>query len=242
MRFDVYSYSNQGGREYNEDSCSYQINGNSGIFVVADGLGGHQFGELASATVCSTLVDTWTGSFDNAPVEWLNNRIFNSNQAVLELQKEKNATLKSTVVALAIDSGRAVWANSGDSRLYFIRDNQLAGITNDHSVAFKKFKAGEITREQLRTDEDQSCLLRSIGGVDRFEPEIYDVGVMVKPNDAFMLCSDGVWEYLSDEEVAINFLKAEDAKQWAEELLLRVIDRVDGKNDNLTIMTVVVQN
>ena len=86
MRFDVYSYSNQGGREYNEDSCSYQINGNSGLFVVADGLGGHQFGELASATVCSTLVDSWTGSFDNAPAEWLNNRIYNSNQAVLSLQ------------------------------------------------------------------------------------------------------------------------------------------------------------
>ena len=103
------------------------------------------------------------------------------------------------------------------------------------------YKAGEITKDAIRTHEDQSSLLRSIGGTDRYEPEMYDLGVTLKSGDAFMLCTDGVWEYLSDEEVAIDFLKSCDSKQWAERLLLRLMDRINGENDNLTILTIMVE-
>lgn len=240
MRFDIFEYTNKGGRDYNEDSLASKTNGNSGIFVVADGLGGHQYGELASATLCEMLVDEWNGNFGGKPIEWLNNRICEANTKILQLQSEKNTVLKSTVVALAIDNGKAVWANSGDSRLYYIHNSDITGITNDHSVAFKKYKAGEITRDDIRTDEDQSCLLRSIGGEDRFEPELYEAPVCVEPGDAFMLCTDGVWEYLSDEEVLIDLLKASNAQEWAELLLIRLMDRIDGHNDNLSVLTVMV--
>lgn len=240
MKYDVYEYSNQGGREYNEDSIGYQIIDKNGVFVVADGLGGHQFGELASSCVVDTIVNGFNGDFGNNPSKWLEEQIEFSNQKILEHQRIKKATLKSTVVALAIDNGKAVWANVGDSRLYFIRDKELIAITNDHSVAFKKYKAGEITREQMKTDEDQSCLLRTLGSEDRKEPELYDYNVNIKVGDAFMLCSDGIWEYISDEEVLIDLLKSEDAKQWAENLLVRLMNRINGNNDNLTIMTIMV--
>ena len=240
MVYNVCEYSNQGGREYNEDSVGHQVIGTNGIFVVADGLGGHQFGELASACVIETLVGDFDGDFNNNPTKWLEEQIKLSNQRILEHQREKSAILKSTVVALAIDNGKAVWANVGDSRLYFIRDRELISITNDHSVAYKKYKAGEISREQIKTDEDQSCLLRTLGGEDRNQPEIYDHNVKVKVDDAFMLCSDGVWEYISDEEVLIDYLKSQNAQEWAENLLLRLMDRINGNNDNLTIMTVMV--
>lgn len=240
MKLDVFEYSNTGGRNYNEDAVGHASAGRSGIFVVADGLGGHQFGELASACVRDTLVNCWNGGFYFNPCEWLHDQIELANQRVLDLQKEKDAVLKSTVVALAIDNGRAVWANVGDSRLYFLHRSEIAAITNDHSVAFKKYRAGEISRDQIRTDEDQSCLLRSLGSEERNEPEIFDYNVMLEPGDAFMLCSDGVWEYLSDEEVLIDFLKAETAEQWAECLLLRMMDRIEGGNDNLTILTLMV--
>lgn len=240
MEYDVYEYSNQGGREYNEDSIGHQIIGENGIFVVADGLGGHQFGELASSCVVETIVNGFNGDLGNDPSKWLEEQIECSNQRILEYQEIKSATLKSTVVCLAIENGKAVWANVGDSRLYFIRNKEIISITNDHSVSYKKFKAGEITREQMKTDEDQSCLLRTLGSEDRKEPELYDYNVFVKAGDAFMLCSDGIWEYISDEEVLIDLLKSESAKEWAEHLLMRLMDRINGNNDNLTIMTIMV--
>lgn len=239
MGFDAFDYSSQGGREYNEDSVGYKIAGNSGIFVVADGLGGHQYGELASSCICDVLVNSWNGEFMQDTAVWLQNQIALSNQNILKLQQEKNAVLKSTVVALAVDHGKAVWANVGDSRLYYLHNDELMSFTNDHSVAYKKYKGGEISRDQIRTDEDQSALLRSVGSPDRNEPELYQP-VSLQPGDAFMLCSDGLWEHITDGEVLIDFLKAETAKEWAENLLLRAIERVNGKHDNLSVLTVIV--
>lgn len=240
MELDVFQYTNQGGRLYNEDSVGYDVRNENGIFVVADGLGGHSLGELASQCVCNTLTKDWNGDFGANAEEWLKNAIAKANQRVLELQEENNTVLKSTVVVLAIEQGKAVWANVGDSRLYYYHDMELCSCTNDHSVAYKKYKAGEITRNQIRTDEDQSCLLRAVGGKDHNEPEIYDKGVTLEAGDAFMLCSDGVWEYLQDGEILIDLHKAHNAREWAELLLLRIMQRIDGKNDNLTILTIMV--
>lgn len=241
MTFDIYEYTNQGGRAYNEDSIDYVTKASSGVFVVADGLGGHQYGERASGCVCDSIITGWDGDFEGNPAEWLKKRIEFSNANVLKIQQELHATLKSTVVALAIDQGRASWANVGDSRLYFFRDGRISDYTNDHSVAFKKYRAGEITRAQIATDEDQSALLKSIGSDDRNEPEIYDKNLLLQPGDAFLLCSDGVWEYLLDEEIAIDLLKAEDAKEWGELLLVRLMGRIDGKNDNLSLIAIIVE-
>lgn len=238
MIYDVYEYTNEGGRSYNEDSVTHDIYGNSGLFAVADGLGGHQYGEVASECVCYMLLEEWQRAGGETSAQWLEDTIELANQKVLELQKEKKADLKSTVVALAINNGRAVWANVGDSRLYYIHNSRIEAVTNDHSVAFKRYKAGEISRDDIRTDADQSGLLRAVGNVERHKPEVYDYDVIVQPGDAFMLCTDGMWEYLSDEEVLFELLKSRDAKEWSERLLLRLMNRIKGNNDNLTILTV----
>ena len=128
----------------------------------------------------------------------------------------------------------------GDSRVYFIHDDRLHAYTNDHSVAYMKYRAGEITREQRATDEDQSRLLRSLGSEERNEPDVYAADVALAPGDAFFLCSDGAWEYLQDEEILIDYLKAETAADWAELMLLRIMERVDGENDNLSLVTVIL--
>ncbi len=240
MGFDVYTYTNKGGRGYNEDSVDYEVQESSGVFVVADGLGGHSFGELASACVCETLVGGWNGAFGEQLPGWLANRIVESNSRILQLQQEKGTVLKSTAAILAVDNMRASWANVGDSRLYYIHRDVLANVTNDHSVAFKKYKGGEITRNDIRTDPDQSSLLRSLGGTSRFEPELYGNGTPLEPGDAFFLCTDGVWEFLQDEEIVIDYLKAANAEEWGRLLLLRVMDRVSGEHDNLSFITMIV--
>lgn len=240
MIFDEFTFTNQGGRSYNEDSVGSRQDGGCGIFVVADGLGGHQFGEVASACVRDVLLEGWQPNEANRQ-EWIKMQIAEANKRVLAIEQDRKCVLKSTVAALAIDGERAVWANVGDSRLYYLHQSGIAGVTEDHSVAYKKFKAGEITREQIGQDEDQSCLLRSIGGEDRNEPDVYESDFPLEPGDAFLLCSDGVWEYVKDEEILIDYLKAETSKDWAELLLLRLMDRIDGKNDNLTLITLMLK-
>ena len=239
MIFDVYSFSNSGGRDYNEDAVGYKVDGDSGVFVVADGLGGHLYGELASACVRDTILAGWSVRCQDR-VAWFNSQVCMANQKLLDLQTEKKTILKSTIAALAVDGRNAVWAHTGDSRVYYLHNGWLKCVTDDHSVAYKKFKAGEITREDLATDEDQSRLLRSLGGTERYEPEICLWEEPLVAGDGFLLCSDGAWEYLRDGEIPVDMLKAENAKMWAEFLLLRMMDRISSGNDNLTLLTVMI--
>ena len=240
MTFDVYEFSNQGGRSYNEDAIGSIVKENSGIFVVADGLGGHSFGELASACALDTMLENWKPEEEGRDA-WLEMQSKEANQRILKLQEEKKTVLKSTVVALAIDGTQAVWAHVGDSRLYYLHHGWIHSITEDHSVAYKKYKAGEITREAIAWDEDQSCLLRTLGGTERYEAQVCVCEEILEPGDAFLLCSDGAWEYLRDGEIPIDLLKAQNAKQWTELMLLRMMDRINGDNDNLSMLTVMLK-
>lgn len=240
MILDSYYFTNRGGRRENEDSVAVYEKHGGGIFVVADGLGGHMYGKQASECVAATLTEAWKNS-EPAEIkelgDWLSQQVSEANQALLEKQEQTRSNMKSTVAVLAFSAiGRAAWANTGDSRLYHIRGDKLCGITEDHSVAYKKYKAGEISRAQIATDEDQSCLLKALGNQRRWEPDVTEIDL--ESGDAFMLCSDGMWEYLSDHEVLTDCLKAANAKQWAELLLLRVMGRVMPGNDNLTVLTV----
>ena len=240
MIFDTFEFSSRGGRSYNEDSVGSRTEGDHGVFVVADGLGGHSYGELASACVRDTLLEGFPCR-DGDPAQWLETQIAEANQRVLALQQEKNSVMKSTVAALYVMGSRAIWAHAGDSRLYCIHEGRIKAYTDDHSVAYKKYKAGEITRRELAFDEDQSRLLRSIGGVERSTPVVRVYDEFLVPGDAFFLCSDGAWEFLDDEEIAIDLLKSRTAKQWADYLLLRMMERITGGNDNLTVLTVMLK-
>lgn len=237
MRFDVYGFSDKGGRNHNEDASGYAASGDSGIFVVADGLGGHAYGELASACVKETLLGSWTPQMPDRR-SWLEGAIETANKRIMDIAEEKNTILKSTVVALTIDGTRAVWAHSGDSRLYMFHDGELAAYTDDHSVAYKKYKAGEISRDDIATDEDQSSLLRALGGDSHYEPVITECGRELEGGDAFILCSDGAWEYIKDGEMVADLLDSNSSEQWCKVMLGRIMSRVKGKNDNITLMAI----
>ena len=172
--------------------------------------------------------------------EWFEEQIRVANEKILRLQEERYSNMKTTIVALAIDNESASWVHVGDSRLYYLSNRKLEAFTDDHSVAYKKYQMGQITRAQINTDEDQSSLLRTIGG-NRAKPDIcilQETGKQLSEGDGFLLCSDGVWEYLYDEEIEVDYLKAGSAKEWAELLLLRIMNRIPKDNDNLTLITV----
>lgn len=238
-------YTNAGGRDYNEDSADCRIDGGGGVFLLADGLGGHKGGEQASGLVVEAMLSAWDaeGETLDAPDcrQWLEDRVAEANQALLSAQKEHHNSMKSTVVALALKEGRAAWVHVGDSRLYYISGSRLCSVTRDHSVTYKKYLAGEISREQINFDEDRSSLLRVVGDETRCIPESGEPdGGFVHQGDAFLLCSDGFWEYLFDEEILIDYLKAATPKAWAELMLVRALPRMRPGSDNLTLLTVFV--
>ncbi len=241
MVLDVYALTDPGGRDHNEDSIAYEIEGGRGMFVVADGLGGHAHGEAASKEAADCFMEAFRrGRGDADPAAWLRDICGLANEGVMKLQEKSAGQMKTTVVALYIEDGEAFWANVGDSRLYYLHEDEIAHVTADHSVSYMKYRAGEISRAQINRDPDQSSLLRALGNNEKHEPDLNSVPGSLSDADGFCLCSDGVWEYCYDEEILIDFLKAGNAREWGELLLSRVLSRVSGGNDNFSILTVIV--
>lgn len=241
MTLDSYFYTNPGGRACNQDAVGTCETPMGTAFVVADGLGGHLDGEQAAQCTVDTILDPQPTEAETL-TQWLEARIRQANANILTLQEQRHSNMKSTVAALVIQGANAAWANVGDSRVYYLHHRAIANITEDHSVAYKKYKSGEITRSQLGTDEDQSFLLRVLGNPDRNQPDCGSPEQPVEPGDGFFLCSDGMWEYLLDEEILVDFLKADTVQTWGELLLLRAMERIRPGNDNLSLIAVMVKD
>lgn len=240
MAIEAYAFTDKGGRGLNEDHVSYRIEGDRAIFVVADGLGGHSAGEVASAMAVDDLLEAWGTS--NAPVDggWLERQVLDLNDRMVARQRELGNHMRTTVVVLALEGGKACWAHVGDSRLYHLHGGALASVTRDHSVAYTKYRSGEIAREQIGMDPDQSRLLSTLGSSDvpRVDCESWDG--LAGTQDSFLLCTDGVWEYLRDMEILVDRLKSKGPKEWAQHCLFRMLDRVTPDHDNLSLLTVTI--
>lgn len=234
MKISACCYTNRGGRERNEDSVRCLVEAGRGVFVVADGLGGHGKGEVASGMAADFLLDRCAGQPPDT-------------EQLLELFQQANETvisghgvpgqedMKTTAVVLSVDGDRAVWAHIGDSRLYRFSDGALYQVTRDHSVTYMKYLGGEISYMDIYHDDDRSSLLRALGK----QPCRPEAGQgPVRRGDAFLLCSDGFWEYVYREEMLLDLLKAETPEQWARNMLLRHIRRTPPGNDNFSLITV----
>ena len=143
--------------------------------------------------------------------------------------------MKTTAVALSVAGDRAVWGHVGDSRLYRFSAGTLTQETRDHSVTYMKYLGGEISYMDVYHDDDRSSLLRALGKLP-CKPETGQA--RLQPGDALLLCSDGFWEYVYQEEMLADLLKAETPEQWAEGMLLRHIRRTPPGNDNFSLITV----
>ncbi len=230
-------YTNRGGRTHNEDCADFAAGPERGLFVLADGLGGHEGGETASRHIVESLLAAWESPPPRTDGKvWLEARIQDANRSLLALQAEQHGQMKSTVAALAVDGDQAAWAAVGDSRLYRLHDGRIEQISRDHSVTYKKYLAGELRRNEINFDEDRSSLLRVVGDENRCLPE--SGAWQLNGDEAMLLCSDGFWEYLYEEEILIDYLKADSAGDWAERMLVRLLPRLRPDSDNLTLLTV----
>ena len=254
MKLSYFSYTNKGGRPNNEDSLRCQELDGRGVFVLADGLGGHQSGETASAIAVEAILAGASAapSLDGGT---LLSQLAEANRQVMEGQKEPGCEdMKTTAVVLGIETspedgalsdgsvssgeGRAAWAHVGDSRLYYFAGGELAAVTRDHSVTYMKYLGGEISYMDVYHDDDRASLLRVLGRPG-CRPETGEAAV--RPGDAFLLCSDGFWEFVYNEEMQADLLKSETPAAWVQSMLLRHIRRTPPGNDNLSVIAVFVE-
>ncbi len=242
MNLEIFTYTNKGGKQINEDYLEYVSNDRLHIFVLADGLGGHGNGDIAAKIVTQTLLSE-ISKVEEPSSDHIQNSFDKANETLKENQEKLNySNMKTTAVALCISETKALWGHLGDSRLYYLSNNEIHEVTQDHSVTFKKFLSGETTYQDINLDDDRSSLLRVFGSREKGSAKIVDQSQSLKEGDAFLLCSDGFWEYLYNEEILVDFLKSDTPKQWADFMLLRHIQRIKPFNDNYSLITIFVKD
>ena len=215
-------YTDAGGRRNNEDAVRcVRGAGDQLLAVVCDGLGGHDGGETASATAVDAVCAGWSGKTD---AEELVALVRQANLDVLALQKPA-FDCKTTAVVLAVGPGHAAWAHAGDTRLYRFDGGELAFQTHDHSVAQMSVLLGDITPEQIRFCEDRSRVLRALGQDEDLAVEVGECA-LEPGRHAFLLCTDGFWEYVLEDEMAEDLGHATSAADWLERMRGRLAARV----------------
>jgi serine/threonine protein phosphatase PrpC len=236
--------SDQGGRSYNEDACGHWHSDRHLCCVLADGAGGHGGGDVASRLAVQTLLDAFA-DHPTSDGESLSQLVWQTNETVLgqRASDKRLRDMHTTVVCLVIDfvDRMAHWSHVGDSRLYWFRQGRLRDRTLDHSLVQSLINAGVLTPEQAREHPRRSELQSALGT----RPEDLQVGasggsVEVRAGDAFLLCSDGLWEFVSDEAMADALGQAGSASEWLEALehQVREAARSRASHDNFSAVAV----
>ncbi len=224
-------FSNKGGRENNEDNVGMYQKGEEYCFVLADGLGGHGKGEVASCLAVEAAVKMF--ALQGAGSRCMEASFMEAQKEILARQKEDLTArdMKTTMVILHVGRDRIWWGHIGDSRLYFFRNGKLMGRTLDHSVPQMLVAAGQIREKQIRSHPDRNRLLRVLG-VDWDTPKYQlEEPKPRQDREAFLLCTDGFWELIDEKKMQHCLKKAKTPAQWIE--LMEGIVKKNGQGKNM---------
>jgi serine/threonine protein phosphatase PrpC len=238
--FDSGCLSKVGGRDRNEDSFGALHLESASCWAVADGLGGHRGGDVASRTAVDAVLVSFRDRPDVSP-EAVAEHFSRAQAAVVDEQRRSPALarMRSTLVVLVADGSRAVWGHVGDTRLYYLTGGCVVDRTKDHSVVQALVDVGEVRPDDQGRHEDRARLLRTLGQPEELRATIERPPRAVHPRDGFLLCTDGFWETLGETEIELDFAAASSAQSWLERLEARLRARsFDG--DNYTAIGVVV--
>jgi serine/threonine protein phosphatase PrpC len=228
-------------RQQNEDAflCSDLL----GLYLVADGMGGHVGGKTASNLTAQTIENFFRGAStalaENGSYAHLPRQLAGAVREACAAVYDKAAQdrelrgMGTTCTLLAVRAARAVVAHVGDSRCYLIRQAQLTQITDDHSLVNEQIKSGELTREEARTSRHKNIITRSVG----FERDVAvdTFSMPIEPGDVYLLCSDGLSNLVRNEEIAACVGKHA-LEQVPAELIALANSR--GGDDNITVVCV----
>lgn len=241
-------------REHNEDSLlammlttnNTSVERTWGVFMVADGMGGHAGGEVASGIAIrraaevlvgayfSTALNHETPSLEEKARELVRRAVVEANKAVRHEASERGNDMGTTLTMALVIGDRAIIANVGDSRTYLYRHGKLVPISRDHSLVMRLVEHGYIHYSDIYTHPQRNAVLRSLG--DRPSLEIDVFTQQLQPGDALLLCSDGQWEMTHDPEMEAILAAHSDPAQACQELIAAA-NRAGGE-DNITSILV----
>jgi serine/threonine protein phosphatase PrpC len=239
LRFAVYQVSRKGGREKNEDRMGYCYTRSAGLFALADGMGGHPEGEVASLLALQTLSALFQREAKPRladPVRFLNDAIIAGHHQLLRYatQKDLPDTPRSTVVAVVLQGGAAYWAHCGDSRLYLVRGDKLVARTRDHSYSELQDALAHVVPMADRVN--RNVLFTCLGSPGK--PVIDTAGpLLLQPGDRLLLCSDGLWSSVADQEI-VEELSRRPVSDAVPELVERALRVAGERSDNVTVLAV----
>jgi protein phosphatase len=210
------------------------------VFIVADGIGGHNGGELASKWTIEAILEQITLSTAKNPVRILDQAIQAANTLIRQKAIE-NASLSgmgTTIVAATLDGNNLQAANVGDSRLYVAdqKNKVIRQITQDHSLVEEIIRQGGISKEAARTHPDKHIITRAIGAKDKIKVDFFYEEL--KPDDLVLLCSDGLSDMLSDDEIGTILYGDKSIEQKARDLIATANEK--GGNDNIAVIIISV--
>lgn len=241
--FDYFIFTDKGERAVNEDCVGFCENNLGNIFILCDGLGGHGKGDEASNVVVSFIKDYADKAKPKDSESFIDGAIMGAQHTLLQYQKEHGLTSqsKTTLTLLCINNNNTVSiAHIGDSRVYRFRKNKYIFRTLDHSVPQVLATTGEIKEKDIRHHEDRNRLLRCMG--IEWEGKRYEIDQLDQPfekGDAFLMCSDGLWDWILEKDMEKALKKFPDATQSGEYLVEKAQKRGAGKNmDNFSIIIV----
>lgn len=252
MRLEAFAWTDPGPvRENNEDT--FVVDEDAGLFIVADGMGGHAAGEIASRIAVETIRELLQEGDDpeetrldrdvQDPADVLRERLrYAMNQASARIRREAQAHpawtgMGTTVAVLLIEGEQAHIAHVGDSRIYLVRDGQISRLTRDHTVVQQEIDAGRLTPELARQVAHRNYLTQSVGYHGPVEPDTATRPLL--PGDLFVLCSDGLTDPLDDPQL-LRLCAGTHPSDLAETLVREALRH--GGEDNITVIVVRVMD
>jgi len=234
-------------RQNNEDACGVFVPEGAGeladrgaVFVVADGMGGHRGGEIASRIAVRTVVAFYTANSDENRSDALARAFREANKTIIE-ESVADSTLfgmGTTCTALAVHRGLAYIAHVGDSRAYHVRDGRITQVTHDHSIVGEMVRSGILTDEDARNHPKRNVITKSLGAQDDIAADL-PAALQLAPGDSFVLCSDGLTAYATDADIAAAVSSGSPSEACKK---LVKMSNDSGGRDNITVLIVTVRS
>ena len=233
MRLETAWYSDIGGKEINEDSAGVFQPDDGTLCVVADGLGGHAHGEIASQTTVRFL-GQHVGTGISA--DGLRELFEQANGELVKLSGSRR--MSTTLAALWLSGEQALAATVGDTRIYQFRDGQIIFQSRDHSLAQLEMESEDCVYLDVRYHPARSMLLRAVGMEQGFQCDVMPLQCL--PGDAFLVCTDGFWDHIFEPEMSGALQSAQTPQEWLEIMQAILGARQPDDCDNHTVLAVMV--
>jgi serine/threonine protein phosphatase PrpC len=223
-------------RKHNEDSMLERPE--IGLWVVADGMGGHAKGDVASQMIVESLKKVHEGTSLPNFIDDIEDRVTEVNKKLVEIAREskKRITIGSTLVMMHTRGKYCVYVWAGDSRLYRLREQKMLQVTTDHSQVEQYVEQGLITREEALVHPHGNMITRAVGATEEL---FLDMDIQeIKKGDRYMLCSDGLTKHITDPEIG-EFLKKGNTEECCKDFIETTLTR--GAGDNVTCIVVDIE-